>query len=204
MGVSAQCNHEFEMFMASVESSTLEVVELGDQDHLLLNGKCRDRWGFRFKSYTTLDLWKVSGVTDFDLSIYSPDSFRADIITNFGTSEHVEPSSGHYNCWKNSHSWLRRGGFIVSEVPEVGHWAGHGRFTYSHNFFSQFEKIGYKVHAIKNIAYPNQGNLVFSILRKESDSEFFNLEEFEKFVSIDATFNLNFSPTLNNPKGLAE
>lgn len=204
MGVSNQCNSEFESFLSTINFSDLALVELGDQDHIHFGDKCRNRWSSLFKSYVSLDLWRSSGVTNFDLSNDSPTSFSADIITNFGTSEHVEPTLGHYNCWKNVNSWLEVGGYVVSEVPEDGHWLGHGRFTYTDNFFMSFEKIGYKVVVLKRINYSTQGNLIFSILKKERDSDFFSPKDFEKIVTLDKVFNLNTAPTLNNPKSLTE
>jgi hypothetical protein len=204
MGVSEKCNIEMNNFNKSLDTKLLDLLELGDQEHIFLGGKCRDKWKNAYKSYTTLDLWNSPGVTSFDLSEYSPESHSVDLITNFGTSEHVEPQEGHYNCWLNMHKWLRVNGFLISEVPESGHWLGHGRFTYTHDFFKSFENIGYKVKILKNIEYEKQGNLIFCILQKTEEFNFFKEDVFHEMIIIDPVFNINTAPAANNPKNIKE
>src|SRR5450631_3290756 len=61
-----------------------------------------------------------------------------DIVTNSGTSEHVEPFERQYFVFMNAHNCLARGGIAVHLVPDVaelderGHWKGHCNYYYSH------------------------------------------------------------------------
>lgn len=66
---------------------------------------------------------------------------RFDIVTNAGTSEHVEPLEAQYECFKSIHRCLRVGGVAIHIVPDVdeldkhGQWDGHCNFYYSETFF---------------------------------------------------------------------
>ncbi len=88
------------------------LIELGIQESYFNSDFrfLREKLSFNFKEYLSIDLHDIDGVTKFDLSVYNPEQFKADVITNIGTSEHVEYEEGQYNCWKNIHSWLEVGG----------------------------------------------------------------------------------------------
>jgi hypothetical protein len=64
-----------------------------------------------------------------------------DILTNSGTTEHVEPLDSQYNCWKILHDCLKIGGVSIHLIPDVnerdmrGHWVGHCSLYYSDQFF---------------------------------------------------------------------
>jgi hypothetical protein len=61
------------------------------------------------------------------------------IITNIGTTEHVELEDGQFNCWKNLNQWLNVGGIMIHELPEAGSWEGHCRYYTTRDFFKSFE-----------------------------------------------------------------
>jgi len=81
---------------------------------------------------------------------------RFDVITNAGTSEHVEPLMGQYHCFRNIHESLRGGGLAIHAVPsarelrERGAWKGHCNNYYSEAFFRLLaDRNGYSVLAMQ-------------------------------------------------------
>ena len=60
-----------------------------------------------------------------------------DLITNFGTSEHV---SDQYMCFKNIHRLTRLNGLMYHIVPRIGNWTGHCPYYYDVDFFESLAK----------------------------------------------------------------
>ena len=155
-----------------------------------------------FLEYISLDLHNIPGVTIFDLSQFKPTEFNADIITNIGTSEHVEYEDGQYNCWKNMHSWLKVGGICIHELPEIDSWKDHCRYYCSFNFFHNLEKYGYEILELKKHYHEEQGNLIWCVLRKKEVLDFMSMEEFYKIMKIDKNVTSDKIDYRNNPKKL--
>lgn len=66
-----------------------------------------------------------------------------DVVTNFGTTEHVEDQLA---CWRNVHSLVKLGGYLVSTTPHPGDWPKHGRWYPSRGWYRQFcAKNGYVI-----------------------------------------------------------
>ena len=91
----------------------------------------------------------------------------ADIVTNFGTSEHVV---GQEACFRNVHNFCRVGGLMVHFVPPEGTWARHGLYRYTVDFFDRLA-TQYKYKTVVNRLYekaPYVGNrgLIFCALEK--------------------------------------
>ena len=63
-----------------------------------------------------------------------------DVVTNCGTTEHVDPHIAQYEVFKNIHIWLRAGGIAIHALPDVheleenGSWRGHCNNYYSSEF----------------------------------------------------------------------
>lgn len=93
-----------------------------------------------------------------------------DVVTNFGTTEHVEQQEP---CWRNVHNLLKVGGLLVSATPAPGHWAGHGRWYPSQAWYREYcELNGYDVESLGiEEAEPNRG-LVCLKARKIEDRQF--------------------------------
>jgi hypothetical protein len=205
MGISLQLFNKYNK-IKTLFNSNMTLLELGDQD-ICFNPHYGKKFRnsnekFFYKDWKTLDLHERNGVTIKDLSILNNDIGKWDIITNFGTSEHVEPEVGHYNCWKNIHNWLFLGGYSIHELPEVGAWPNHCRYYYNEDFFNHFTKIGYEIIENSTIFYEDNGNLRFCIMKKIKDISFFSNLFFDKIVHIEKN---NTSITINpenNPKGL--
>lgn len=196
--------YDYEIKCLGIDFSQLELLELGDQEIHdpglgALFSKLRDSSIFKTKKYVTYDLHSRLGVDIFDLSEKHDNYNKFDVITNFGTTEHVEPEIGQYNCWYNIHNLLNLGGMIISIVPcSDGGWEDHCRYYYNKLFFEQFEEIGYELKSYKVINDLN----CFSILKKIDNSSFLNEEEFWKYLVIKKENDSNIIYHDNNPKKL--
>ena len=131
-----------------LDTKGLKMLELGDQvvkrksgipestgkeyftnlgyDHISvdLNGK---------RGSLVKDLTKL---TDFD---EWPEYF--DILTNSGTTEHVEPFESQYDCFKILHDCVKVGGLMIHLIPDIeplnqGHFVNHCNYYYSEKFFN--------------------------------------------------------------------
>jgi hypothetical protein len=190
MGISRILYSEYLDFKSKILTEDLDLLELGDQDvcfHGLDKAKFRENESNSFRKWVSLDLHNRPGVNVKDLSVIDKDFETFDIVTNFGTSEHVEPEIGHYNCWLNMHNWTKKNGYSIHEVPEIGGWKNHCRFYYTMDFFMAFKNIGYHIECLKANFYEDQGNLIFCILKKDTDLEFMSFDDFNKLIKIERT-----------------
>ena len=77
--------------------------------------------------YSTIDL-RGEPTYRFDLTKIIPKTElfgQFDLVTNNGTSEHVEPRSGQYNCFKNMHLLTKVGGVMMHAIPMLGSYRRH-------------------------------------------------------------------------------
>ena len=65
----------------------------------------------------------------------NPSGRRADMVTNIGTTEHVDPQ---YHVWKNIVDWIAVGGVLVSSTPLPGDWHWHGRHFPAEDWYRDF------------------------------------------------------------------
>jgi hypothetical protein len=205
MGVSNLLYEKYLSIKENYFSEDMEFLEIGDQDIIFGENKgrkMRHLEGSYYSKWESIDLHKREGVTIKDLSIEHKDEYKWDIISNFGTSEHVEPQKGHYNCWKNIHAWTKIGGYAIHEIPEIGSWKDHCRFYYDFDFFKNFEKIGYRIIDLCHIEYEGNGNLVFCLMEKMEKKPFFSCIEFDNMVKINEDTTSSVIASENNPKGL--
>lgn len=69
-----------------------------------------------------------------------------DVLTNSGTSEHVEPFESQYECFRIIHDCIKVGGIAIHLIPDVyerdqhGTWKNHCRYYYSKSFFELLAK----------------------------------------------------------------
>lgn len=115
------------------------MIELG-------NKKTNFVWKHYFEnmgiSHTSIDLNGQDGALKLDLT--KPiDIPPADVVTNFGTSEHVLDQKA---CFLNIHNLSKK--WIVHQVPLVGNWKTHGLaqdgrecFKYTEEFFREQARI---------------------------------------------------------------
>ena len=160
--------------------------------------------------YSCIDLSKDNGAMPLDLSEEQVFVTKYDLVTDFGTSEHVvqmheytttsfhdghissiypkgEPKDidlGFYNCWKNKHNMLSVGGIMVNENPKSGNWPAHGYSYVTKEFFTEIAKTnGYKIIELSEDAAmgnTKDGWNICCVLQKEKDKKFMSYEVFKR------------------------
>lgn len=136
--------------------------------------------------HVSFDLNNRSGALPWDLGKpLDPQALREasgigmgefDIVTNFGTSEHVV--EGQEQCFTTAHELLRYGGLAVHAVPRVGTCSGHGAWKYTADWYREHaERFGYRTeylvewdkteHWGEDRIKPGTQVYVLAILRKQ-------------------------------------
>jgi hypothetical protein len=101
-----------------------------------------------------------------------------DILTNSGTSEHVE---NQYECFKNLHNFVKQNGVLIHLNPMTGSWAGHGIYYYTFAFHRRLAQgCAYEVLKETDIAAKgDDSHLVCVGLRKTSNKPFIDQATFD-------------------------
>lgn len=139
MGVTRETWAWFTTYLP--KDKTIKICELGDQQFMACPPFKDFTWvGDHLKkigySYTSIDLNGKGGAIPLDLSeeitnIKLLNTF--DIVTNFGTSEHV---NNLYNCMKNMHNITKKGGLLFNVVPSPNNWPEHGFHYLDTSFYT--------------------------------------------------------------------
>lgn len=163
------------------------MLELGNQifqdDSLIvkmnLPRTVKEYWESKGVQHTSIDLNGEDGALPLDLAAPLPERFYNvfDIITNCGTSEHVE---NQFECWRNIHRCLRLNGFLLSAIPEKYKYnEDHCDWFYDTDFFEVFAKrLGYRIYLLGRLLFPfNGGYVIYSAMEKTEEKEFDFTEE---------------------------
>ena len=161
-----------------------KMLELGNQ--IIRKGNISEKTGKEYYKnrgviHTSIDLNGEDGALKIDLSKQFMDkkwSNGFDIITNSGTTEHIEPKKAQYIAFMNIHNWMKVGGIAVHLVPDIneleinGKWRKHCNNYYSMNFFEILAyENNYELKSLKII-----NGLVCACLKKMQDNPFMNDE----------------------------
>lgn len=139
--------------------------------------------------YQCIDLNKENYSIPEDLSKKLRGYLQCDLVTDFGTSEHIGRDGKFniesiYNCWVNKHEFLRNGGIMISENPKTGNWPLHGFNYYTKQFYIDLcELMDYELLELGEVAVMNNevdGWNVYCVLRKKVQQEFISLEYFSQ------------------------
>jgi hypothetical protein len=172
----------------------LEWCELGNQ-WTYFEGKpfrpAKDMYLFLGVDHTSIDINGLDGSVKLDLDKPVPSKFvdRFDIVTNYGTSEHVD---NQQQVFRNVDSMCKVGGAMIHVLPFIGNWPDHCRYHYSYLFpYNLVKAGGYELHDVRFIddgAYRYPRNLLAFTIRKtvEGGSGFTELNGVED--SGDTTF----------------
>lgn len=130
-----------------VDTRGLRVLELGDQ--VISDPDISEKTGKAYFSargylHVSVDINGQHGAISRDLT--RPEQFLDwhdswDILTNAGTTEHVEPFEAQYECFGIIHDCIKVGGIAIHLLPDVqerdqrGAWKNHCRYYYSASFF---------------------------------------------------------------------
>lgn len=109
-------------------SSDLRVSEPGGTADLVDSKDLYSKWGLQ--DYTAFDLFDSRAeIVDLSIDLKRTDSW--DIVTNFGTSEHI---FNQFAFMKNCHDLTKPGGISLHALP-VASGIDHGFFNYHPTFF---------------------------------------------------------------------
>lgn len=191
------------------------VCELGSQNlYLVPSDKppfASEWYEARGLKYNCIDMAGDNSAYQVDLSQAISFDPEFDIVTDFGTSEHVvqmdkitkvafhdghinsiypdgvkDALLGYYNCWKNKHNLLANSGIMVNVNPKTGNWPGHGYHYITKKFYEELAYLcGY--HIIELDEHPAMGNTtdgwnVYCLLQKQDDADFIS---FDRFCKLD-------------------
>lgn len=144
------------------------------------------------KTHVSIDITGLDGSLPFDLNNEKISDIGVfDLVTNFGTTEHIEPNQ--YEPFLHIHNLCKIGGIMLHEVPVKGGWDGHCKFYYDDNFFIELaNENNYEILEIKKNNY-DVGDLIFVALQKKNN--FFN----SKKVILESRIHVSSIP-INIPE----
>ena len=123
----------------------LRICELGNQR--MRFGQCmtgKEYLSSQGAIHTSLDRNGRDGAIALDLA--APIELWGgsfDIVTNYGTSEHVQHQKA---CFDNIHNFCKAGGVMVHAVPFKGTYKKHCKFHYDTEFFVELARVrGYTI-----------------------------------------------------------
>lgn len=156
------------------------MLELGDQvinNQAIAETTGKEYYENRGVAHVSFDLNGQHGALAVDLARPIADAeWRGafDIVTNSGTTEHVEPLEAQHTCFMNIHDCLKVGGISVHLVPDLdeleqrGRWKNHCNNYYTAGFFDTLAALNdYTV--VSNTVI---NGLRAACLRKNSDTPF--------------------------------
>ena len=120
--------------------TNLRMLELGDQctnDFAIPEKTGKKYFENRGYKHVSVDLNGLNGAVARDLT--KPEQFKDwhgewDIITNAGTTEHVEPFESQYECFNIIHDCIKVGGIAIHLNPDVYEHDVHGRWKNHCNY----------------------------------------------------------------------
>lgn len=121
------------------------VAELGNQKLGKSTGKAF--FTGNGAEHVSFDLNGKDGALVVDLSKPVPDEHvgRYDVVTNFGTSEHI---ASQEDVFANIHRMTKVGGAMIHSVPLVGYWLRHCPYRYKLTFPTEMAALNnYRIAA---------------------------------------------------------
>jgi len=191
MAIRKETIHLIEIGISHIKSS-IHMAELGNQHckdghPAVITGK--EYFESLGHSHTSFDLNGKDGAISIDLSKSIPLKYidRFNIVTNYGTSEHIDDQ---YMVFKNIHDLVCKNGVIVHCMPLSPYWKHHGLYNYSEQFTTEIAGLNnYEIMAdqvIKKVKNPLKHDLYLlgSVLIKRNDDRFISEKEFNKIKGI--------------------
>jgi hypothetical protein len=164
----------------------IKMCELGNQ-HFFVEGSQyktgKEYFLAQGTEHTSLDINGQDGALIFNMAKPIVDSAlvgKFDIVTNYGTAEHV---SNQYECYRNIHNFCRRGGLFIHVAPLVGSWPLHCEYYYYPLFFTKLAAAN-KYRILKQeIFFAREGEdtlIIFIALEKTGILPFMSKHDFKK------------------------
>ena len=169
----------------------LKTYPKGSEYHDYVNSKKYfESLGMEHVSFDTNSKWDSLNV---DLSIiHSEWKGYFDIVTDYGTSEHVR--GGQYQVFANIHNFVREGGVMCHGNPMIGRiqmgHPVHDSVYYHPDFYNKLAELnGYEVISIEIMKdsrrTKKKGGDLTSVLKKIDDRPFCSEEDFWNMRAID-------------------
>lgn len=172
-----------------------KMLELGNQHVMMTKEEARFARGVPAKPFfaeqgvalhVSVDINGQDGALPMDLSmrINKPEWRNLfDIVTDFGTSEHVGNTiQDLHQCRENCHTNVRVGGIMIFVNPMTGCWPGHGHHYFTCQHYALLaEKCGYRVLEISEQSSFNDSEYleIHAVLMKIRSEPFIQLWQFE-------------------------
>lgn len=159
----------------------LSMCELGNQ-HIRhrRNQRAKPYFEARGVRHVSIDINGQDGALPLDLNEELPDLGQFDLVTNYGTSEHIKDQ---YQVFRNVHNLTRIGGMMVHAVPCYDFWPFHGLYGYRDGFFKHLalaNEYGVLFDSLipRELPADNRRWLTCTVLRKTKDP-FISRTDFE-------------------------
>ena len=184
MGYNATTWCFWSKFLDFEKNRGKKVIELGNQmikrslAKILGINECQSReyFGKMGLKCTTLDILGGNNVIAMDLSVKIKSENllnQFDILTNAGTTEHVEPFENQMICFNNIHNFVKKDGIMLHSVPAVGSYKNHCSIYYTTEFFEELAKSNnYEIVYLDKKYTGIAKHLIFACLKKTSDDNF--------------------------------
>jgi hypothetical protein len=165
---------------AGLSYAGMRMCEFGNQHlHEFATGPAKTYFKDLGVDHTSYDLNGEDGALAVDLAMPIGVSDPFDVVTNFGTCEHIPQI---YTAFLNAHNLCRLGGLMVHAMPYVGHWPGHGFYTFTPEFFlklaeaARYRVVGVEVNHIRGD--PTTSQIVYAGLMRTENNAFIARDEF--------------------------
>lgn len=192
MGINLSFLKTIEKIITEIGIEEVRILELGNQyiyslDNGTIEGTAKQYFKKKGINHTSIDINGEDDALSYDLSkeIEKKGLGRFNLITNFGTSEHV---ADQYNCFLNIHNLCSVNGHMINVVPSFGSWENHCPYYYTTMFFESLsDSLNYDIrgcYTINNEIYSKtkRTELVFCHAVKKQDIDFVDKESFKKDI----------------------
>ena len=156
-----------------------QLMDIGQDTQFMRSDEFYKPSGYNIQS---VDIHGRNRALPIDLSKASNKKFQADLLTDFGTVEHV---SDLYNALKNCHNWTKDFGLMIHANPKTGTYEGHGVSFFTCEFWEWLaETNGYKLISVEEqspYSEENPDKEVIAVLQK-GEGEFMTREIFDQIA----------------------
>jgi hypothetical protein len=163
-----------------------QLMDIGEQTQFQRSDEYYKKEGIDIQS---IDIHGKNRALPIDLSKESKERFEADLLTDFGTVEHV---SDLYNALLNCHNWTNVGGLMIHANPKTGTYAGHGVSFFTMEFWLKFADVmDYNlIEASEKSPYSeeNPDKEVIAVLQKLVNKDFISRAKFD-YISEGTIFS---------------
>jgi len=172
------------------ELGNQKILSKGPNGKEINRGPAKEIFSEKGVEHISFDMNGKDGALALDLCQPIPEEWIGyfDIVTNYGTTEHVE---NQYQVWKNIHDLVRVGGAIVSSIPHVGYWKKHCPYHYSPSFPSILANAnGYEV-SYEEIQVRHKVNKLVNFVLIKGNQDFQTLETFGEGITFTQGYKHN-------------